>query len=195
MQVLSKTMMLIALIILLLGACELEPGSGVNAGAYTDTDTDTDTDCDGSSQDVTIDGDYDVRGVNADVGIAGLENIECITGFLQISDAMLDSLVGLESLKIIAGGLRIEDNAALTSLTSVGGDLYISSNNILPQFIVDEFAAGVAVAGTITITPNGEDCGSSGGICSTVAVGAEKEDAPSIVTILIKLLAALLGLL
>jgi hypothetical protein len=104
-------------------------------------------------------------------------------------------LVGLESLKIIAGGLRIEDNAALTSLTSVGGDLYISSNNILPQFIVDEFAAGVAVAGTITITPNGEDCGSSGGICSTVAVGAEKEDAPSIVTILIKLLAALLGLL
>jgi hypothetical protein len=150
MQVLSKTMLLLALITLLLGACEFE----------------SDPDCGGFRKDVVVDvnrgaGVYEIEYENTDAAIANLENIECISGSLSISHTMLDSLSGLDSLKKITGSLYIWDNAALASLnglnnlTSVVEDLTIRENGALPQCIVDEFAAGVTFTGTPFITPNG----------------------------------------
>ncbi|MCH2107985.1 MAG: hypothetical protein MK135_01540, partial [Polyangiaceae bacterium] len=68
-----------------------------------------------------------------------LKGIEVITGDLTIASSLLDSLVGLESLRVVAGNLIIQDNAqlkrlsgsALSELETVGGTLLITRNDAL----------------------------------------------------------------
>lgn len=72
--------------------------------------------------------------INTETDIQALDGICMVNGQILISNSQLTSLAGLDSLKIITGNFRIENNALLLDLTGlenlieVGGDLSITFN-------------------------------------------------------------------
>jgi len=92
-----------------------------------------------------------------------------------------ESLVGVDGLQgttALAGGLRIEGNAAFTDLgglaglVSVGGNLTIQTNGSLDNCVAESFAEGISVGGFTTIGANGP--------CDEERAGHAIDDDPSV---------------
>mgnify|MGYP000303599513 CR=1 FL=1 len=76
----------------------------------------------------------------------------------------MSNLDGLSSLTTVGGDLWISGNYALTninglsSVTNVPGDLIIWYNDVLCQTLVDAYVATVTVGGNTTDSPNDPGC-------------------------------------
>ena len=154
-----------------------------DADADADTDADTDTgSCAGAS---SCSGSYEIfsesdlseiyycQSITGELSLdeqewlydINLPCLESVNGGLDISyNGALTTIAGLSALIDVGGDLTIWDNDALTTLTSlstVGGDLYIKYNDSLCQEDAEAFAETITVSGETSVYSNGDgrkDC-------------------------------------
>jgi|GEM_PF-5824303 len=114
----------------------------------------------GITEQIVVD---DMKGL---LSLRGLERTESLNVLSIGATEKLESLDGLQGLRVVGGGLRgglldISYNASLRSLKElsvlklVEGPLYIKNNPKLPRSEIDAFLARVQVTGPVTISGNG----------------------------------------
>ena len=164
----------LALFVAVLGPTACVVGSGGTGDAGTDAGADSGDD---SGADDCLEGSFSIMN---SLDVAVLEPYTCVTGNLEVSAPGMTSLA-LPELVWVGEDLRIINNDSLTDLdglsvlTTVGGDLQIGNNAILPQCeACDLLGKLVDFTGTYTFSGNqADDCTDS---CTDADAGADGEE-------------------